>query len=83
MLWFLSSGLLRYAIWGFLSVAVLGGLAAYRAHVYRSGWNAALQAVAAQNEVARQAAKKVEGESDACFERGGEWDVAQGRCLSD
>lgn len=56
---------------------------AYRESIWREGRDAALNAVAKQNEVAREAAKGVRTNIDQCFENGGDWNVATATCDRD
>jgi hypothetical protein len=63
-----------------LLAALYSGYRVYRHHVWVEGRDAALAAVKAQNGVAAAAAAKVQATTDACFDKGGSWDVSTGTC---
>lgn len=81
-LWALvSSPIGRLLIGGLVAAVTLGSSYLYlRVHYYNEGWNAALHAVAAQDERANNAADKAKETVRACRIAGGEWDVPSGMC---
>lgn len=60
--------------------AIYGGYRVWRHGVWVEGRDAALEAVARQNDVAAKAAEKVVLTTDQCFDSGGSWNVSTGKC---
>jgi hypothetical protein len=62
-------------------IAIVGSLYAYmRVHYYNNGWNAAIHAIAAQDQRAIDERNKALETVRACRARGGTWNVVDGVC---
>lgn len=60
--------------------AVAAAYYAWKLHVYNSGYNAAIAAIAAQDKKAVDAAKKARDFYRSCVVDGGVWDQQTGKC---
>ena len=78
------SSLLRLGMYALLVLGVVGSLYAgyrvWRHSIWVEGRDAALVAVARQNQRAAEAATRVRTSTDRCFDEGGSWDVVTGTC---
>ncbi len=62
-------------------IAIVGSLYAYmRVHYYNNGWNAAIHAIAAQDQKAVDEKDKALETVRACRASGHTWDVPSGMC---
>jgi hypothetical protein len=63
-----------------IAIAVLVGAVSLRQHFVNRGWDAALEAVKAQDATAKEAAQKVQRTVDDCYAANGNWSVITGSC---
>lgn len=70
----------RLAIYAAVAVSVVVGAVAIRQHYINKGYAAAIAAVKRQDNIAIDAAKKVEKKAAVCSDANGYWDVITQSC---
>ncbi|MDQ2079472.1 hypothetical protein RA307_04695 [Xanthobacteraceae bacterium Astr-EGSB] len=63
-----------------VAAVVAGAYGAWHHHVYRSGYDAAIAAVARQDQEAINAARQGRDRYRSCLTSGGLWDTTSGQC---
>lgn len=70
----------RLLIYVGLVIAIIAGALTIRQHYINKGYQAALAAVKKQDNIAIDAARKVEKKAAVCTETSGWWDVVEQKC---
>jgi hypothetical protein len=77
---FLRPYLFQIALYGVIAVVATGALVGAKIHYQNVGYQNAINAIAAQDKEAIDAADQARGRVDACRASGGVWSQSDGLC---